>query len=71
MRIVEEFSRWILQVGEGQVQEIPISDDGEPNWIKISEEVLIWNDEDCLHNLITSIYPDFDSKYEDWSYLHE
>ena len=41
MRIVEEFSRWILQVGEGQVQEIPISDDGEPNWIKISEEVLI------------------------------
>ena len=29
MRIVEEFARWILQVGEGQVQGISISDKGE------------------------------------------
>ena len=44
MQIVEEFTQWILQVGEGQVQEIAISNDREPNWIKIPEEFLIWND---------------------------
>ena len=27
MHIVEEFARWILQVGDGEVQEIAISDD--------------------------------------------
>jgi len=53
------------------VQGIPILDDGEPNWIKIPKEFLIRNDEDSLHNLVTSIYPDFDIKYEDWSYLHK
>lgn len=51
--IVEEFSRWILQVGDGQVQGIAILDDGEPNWIKIPEEFLIQNDNNDLHNLIT------------------
>jgi len=28
---VKEFARWISQVGDGQVQGITISDDGEPN----------------------------------------
>jgi len=71
MQFVEKFARWILQVGEGQVQGIAISDDGESYWIKIPEEFLIRNDENGLHNLITSIYPDFDTTYEDWSYLRE
>jgi len=31
MANVEEFARWILQVGDGQVQGIAISDDVEPN----------------------------------------
>ena len=69
MTNVKEFARWILPVGDGQVQGIAISDDGEPNWIKIPEEFLIRNDENGLHNLITSIYPDFDTKCEDWLYL--
>ena len=71
MHIVEELTRWILQVGDGQVQGIAISDGGEHNWIKILEEFLIRNDDNNLHNLITSIYLDFDTNYEDWSYLRE
>ena len=69
MHIIEDFARWILQVGDGEVQGIAISDDGEPNWIKIPEEFLIRNDDNGVHNLITLIYPDFATKYEDWSYL--
>jgi len=57
---VKEFARWILQVGDGQVQGIAISDDGEPNWIKILKEFLIRNEDNGLHNLITSIFSDFD-----------
>jgi len=41
MHIVDELAKWILQVGDGQVQRIAISDDGEPNWIKIPEEFFI------------------------------
>jgi len=67
--IIEEFARWILQVGDAQVQGIAISDNGEPNWINTPEEFLIRNDDNGVHNLITSIYPRFASKYEDWSYL--
>ena len=71
MHIVGEFSRWILQVGDGKVQRITIADDGDPNWIKIHEEFIMQNDDNGLHNLITSIYPNFDTKYENWSYLRE
>ena len=28
---LEGFARWILQVGEGEVQGMPILEDGEPN----------------------------------------
>jgi len=31
MHIIEDFARWILQVGNDKVQGIAISDDGEPN----------------------------------------
>jgi len=43
---LEGFARWILQVGECKVQEIPISKDVEPNWTKIPHEFLTQNDED-------------------------
>ena len=62
---VKEFARWILEVGNGQVQGIAISDDGDPNWIKIPEEFLIRNENNGLRNLIASIYPGFDTNYED------
>ena len=62
-KLFEEFARWILQVWEGQVQGSAISDDGEPNWIKIPEKFLIRNDKGGMHNLIISIYPNFDAKY--------
>ena len=54
---METFARWILQVAEGEVQGISISDDGEPDWIKIPHEFLIPNDENGVQNLITTIYP--------------
>ena len=54
---------------EGEVQGIPISEDGEPNWIK--HEFLIKNDEDGVQNLIAAVYPNFDTNYIDWLYLRE
>ena len=41
------------------MQGISISEDGEPNWIKIPYEFLIQNDEDVVQNLITAVYPNF------------
>ena len=53
------------------MQGISISNEGEPNWIMIPGDFLIRDGKEGPHNLITSIYPDFYTKYEDWSYHHE
>jgi len=66
---MEAFARWILQVGEGEVQGIFISEDGEQNWIKIPHEFVIKNDEHDVQNLIAAIYPNFDTEYTDWLYI--
>jgi len=68
---MEAFARWILQVSEGEVQGISISDDGEPDWIKIPHEFLIPNAENGVQNLITAVYPNLVTKYIDWLYLRE
>jgi len=68
---MEAFARWLLQVGEGEVQGISISDDGEPHWIKIPHEFLIPNDEDGVHNLIAAVYPNLVIEYADWLYRRE
>ena len=68
---MEAFARWILQVGEGEVQDISISNDGEPDWIKIPHEFLILNDEDGVQNLIATVYLNLVTKYTDWLYLRE
>jgi len=63
---MKAFARWILQVGEGEVQGISISGDGQPNWIKIPHKFLIQNDEDGVQNLIATLYLDFVTEYIDW-----
>jgi len=68
---MEAFARWISQVGEGEVQGISISEDGEPNWIKIPYEFLIQNDEDGVQNLIAAVYPNFVTEHTDSLYLQE
>ena len=68
---MEAFARWILQVGEGEVQGISISDDGEPDWIKIPHEFLIPNDENGVQNSIVVVYPNLVNEYTNWLYLRE
>jgi len=68
---MKAFARWILQVGEGEVQGISISDDGEPDWINIPHEFLIPNDEDSVQNLIVVVYPNLVNEYTKWLYLWE
>jgi len=62
---MEAFARWIFPVGEGKVQGISISDDGEPDWIKIPHEFLIPNDADGVQNLIAAVYPNLVTEYTD------
>jgi len=58
-------------VGKGEVQGISISDDGEPDWIRIPYEFLMPNDENGVQNLISTVYPNLVTKYIDWLYLRE
>ena len=53
------------------MQGIFISEDGQPNWIKIQHEFLINNNKDGVQNLITTVYPNFNTEYRDWLYLRE
>ena len=68
---MEAFTRWILQVGEGEVQRISISNNGEPAWIKILHEFLKPNDEDGIQNLIAAVCPNLFTEYTYWLYLRE
>ena len=68
---MDAFVRWILQVDEGEVHGISISDDEELDWIKILYEFVIPNDEDGVQNLIAVVYPNLVTKHTDWVYLRE
>ncbi|XP_021729317.1 uncharacterized protein LOC110696333 [Chenopodium quinoa] len=68
---IREFADWIIKVGEGVVVGVPITEEGEPNWIEIPRDFLIANDEHGLQNLINFVYPNLPSNYTDWEYLKD
>jgi len=61
----------MLQVGEGEMQGISISEDEEANWINVPREFLIKNDENGVQNLIAAVHSIFDVEYTNWLYLQE
>nr|XP_027098951.1 uncharacterized protein LOC113718236 [Coffea arabica] len=66
---LEEFSKWILDLGEGKLPAISFDDEDESTWIEIPDDLLIPQDTDCIHRIIDSTYPDLLANYNNASYL--
>lgn len=62
---IEEFSKWLLSVGEGKVYE---PNDGFAE-IPIPKDMLIMDLQDPLHAIVQSTYPDFLHNYQSYEYL--
>ncbi|KAL2901227.1 ATP-dependent DNA helicase PIF1 [Bienertia sinuspersici] len=67
----EEFANWILQVGEGSIPGVSITEEREPCWIEIKDDYLINDDGNGSQNLINFVYPNLPSMYTNWEYLKE
>ncbi|KAI3904873.1 hypothetical protein MKW92_037592 [Papaver armeniacum] len=67
----EEFSKWVLDLGNGNLPAIALTDMEEPSWIKIPDEYLIAPDEDCVKQIMSVIYPSVLDIYGDTEYLSE
>jgi ATP-dependent DNA helicase PIF1 len=62
---IEEFSKWLLSVGEGRISE---PNDGTAE-IEIPPELLITNYHDPIQGIVDSTYPEFLQNYTDHQYL--
>jgi hypothetical protein len=62
-----EFSRWLLQVGEGKIVE---PNDGVVD-IQIPDDFLIKNFDDPIVGIINSTYPAFEQNCDDYDYLSQ
>jgi hypothetical protein len=62
---LEQFSKWVLDIGDGALPAMTRGDEFEPTWITIPEDLLIHTDGDAAAALISEVYPDLLEKYMD------
>jgi len=70
-RKVAEFSKWVLDIGEGKVHSVAKEGELEPSWIKIPEELLLRTQDDKLSCIVNAIYPNFTSDYKNIAYISQ
>jgi ATP-dependent exoDNAse (exonuclease V) alpha subunit len=70
-RQLAEFSKWILDIGEGKVPCVSRQGEIEPSWIKIPPEFVLRTNEDKMACIVQSTYPNFLSNYKKEMYLKE
>ena len=64
-----EFSKWILDIGEGKVPCVAREGETEPSWIKIPSDLLLMDAEDKMSAIVQATYPDFLNNYRSELYL--
>ncbi|KAM2613605.1 hypothetical protein TB2_028330 [Malus domestica] len=65
------FAKWILDIGNGTVVESLSSTDEESCWVQIPEQFLIRFDEDPIKAMVSAVYTDFMTNFQDVPYLKE
>eukprot|EP00268_Persea_americana_P000622 TRINITY_DN1019_c0_g1_i10.p1 TRINITY_DN1019_c0_g1~~TRINITY_DN1019_c0_g1_i10.p1 ORF type:complete len:370 (+),score=41.72 TRINITY_DN1019_c0_g1_i10:613-1722(+) len=69
-----EFASWVLSIGNGTANAYSISNDGELNWVKIPEELMLKNEngenEDVM-GLVQNVYNHFFEQSVEYTYLQE
>ncbi|KAF5186664.1 hypothetical protein FRX31_023748 [Thalictrum thalictroides] len=68
---IENFSEWVLQLGEGKLETKIIIDYDEPDWIKIPDDLLLQNNGDSIQQIIDTIYPDISNRFGEPNYFKD
>jgi hypothetical protein len=68
-REIAEFSKWVLSVGEGQVDGVKKNGEIDGTWIKILRDLLLMPNGDKVSCMVNTIYPDLPARYSDPFYL--
>ncbi|PIA58337.1 hypothetical protein AQUCO_00500336v1 [Aquilegia coerulea] len=68
---IEEFSEWVLQLGEGKLPTKTMNTYDEPNWIQIPDDLLLQNNGDSIEQIIDTIYPDISNRIDEPNYLKD
>ncbi|XP_026459025.1 uncharacterized protein LOC113359646 [Papaver somniferum] len=66
---VEEFSKWILDVGNGKLPTISLDGSKDTDWVEIPSDLLIRCQENHLDTIVRTMYPDLLIHMRDKNYL--
>jgi ATP-dependent DNA helicase PIF1 len=66
-----DFSIWMLDMGEGNVEATTKEGESEPTWIKIPEEFLLKTKDDKISCIVNIVYPNLVEKNMDFDYFRE
>jgi hypothetical protein len=70
-RQLAEFSKWILDVGDGNIECRAKDGELEPSWIRIPHDLLLITSADKLQRLVDIVYPGLHANYLSETYLTE
>jgi len=65
----QEFTKWVLNVGDGSFPAIAKEEGVDPNWLKISSHMRLLAEDCSLRGLIRTIYLDHQRHFGDAIYL--
>ncbi|KAK3035985.1 hypothetical protein RJ639_031158 [Escallonia herrerae] len=68
---MKEFSKWVLDLGDGKLYTFALEDEDEPYWIKIPNDLILPTTVDSLDAIISSTYPNLLNRYGDHKYLRQ
>ena len=68
---ITEFSKWVLDIGEGKIHCSAREGESEPSWINIPEDLLLQTSGDKLACIVSAIYPDLVLHYSNSTYISE
>ncbi|XP_051211096.1 uncharacterized protein [Lolium perenne] len=70
-REISLFSDWVLDLGEGKLPPATCGNEVVPNLVDIPDDLLIHTEGDHITTIISAVYPDFASNFQDFSYLRQ
>ena len=67
----QEFNRWVLKLGDGNLPAISKEEEDEPTWIEIPEEFIIDTSNNPIGQIVKATFPDFTTRQVEDAYLKE
>jgi hypothetical protein len=68
---LSQFSKWMLDVGEGKINATTQEGEDEPTWIEIPHELLLLPQGDKITCIVDKIYDDLNKSYMQLEYLKD